>query len=181
MKEGPSHVGFVFLDRRRCGGVVALAWLRDAARLRRCPRCLSVSFAPLIGVGAYVLLGFAYEKAGVWSSWSTQAAALFVLAAVIFAVLRLRRGRSAARISFGLFDHGQVDGRVSFDAACLAAYLLLGVVFAGVLFVWYLGTPDSYAQQFDNISHLGTTRDSLIPACGLRSRRRCTLPRLMQP
>lgn len=61
-------------------------------------RCLSVSFAPLIGVGAYVLLGFAYEKAGVWSSWSTQAAALFVLAAVIFAVLRLRRGRSAARI-----------------------------------------------------------------------------------
>lgn len=80
-------------------------------------RCLSVSFAPLIGVGAYVLLGFAYEKAGVWSSWSTQAAALFVLAAVIFAVLRLRRGRSAARISFGLSDHGQVDGRVSFDAA----------------------------------------------------------------
>ena len=80
-------------------------------------RCLSVSFAPLIGVGAYVLLGFAYEKAGVWSSWSTQAAALFVLAAVIFAVLRLRRERSAARISFGLSDHGQVDGRVSFDAA----------------------------------------------------------------
>lgn len=22
--------------------------------------------------------------------------------------------------------------------------------------MWYLGTPDSYAQQFDNISHLGT-------------------------
>ena len=119
-------------------------------------RCLSVSFAPLIGVGAYVLLGIAYEKAGVWSSWLTQAGALFVLAAVIFAVLRLRRGRSAARISFGLSDHGQVAGRVSFDAACLVAYLLLGVVFAGVLFMWYLGTPDSYAQQFDNISHLGT-------------------------
>ena len=31
-----------------------------------------------------------------------------------------------------------------------------GVVLAGVLFVWCLGTPDSYAQQFDNISHLGT-------------------------
>ena len=80
-------------------------------------RCLSVSFASLIGVAAYVLLGFAYEKAGVWSSWLTQAGVLFVLAAVIFAVLRLRRGRSAARISFGLSDHGQVDGRVSFDAA----------------------------------------------------------------
>ena len=47
-------------------------------------RCLSVSFAPLIGVGAYVLLGFAYEKAGVWSSWLTQAGVLLVLAAIIF-------------------------------------------------------------------------------------------------
>ena len=119
-------------------------------------RCLSVSFAPLIGVGAYVLLGFAYEKAGVWSSWLTQAGVLLVLAAIIFAVLRLRRERSAARISFGLSDHGQVAERVSFDAACLVAFLLLGVVLAGVLFVWCLGTPDSYAQQFDNISHLGT-------------------------
>lgn len=116
MKEGPSHVGFVFLTV----AVVAVSLLLPGYAMLRgfgVARCLSVSFAPLIGVGAYVLLGFAYEKAGVWSSWSTQAAALFVLAAVIFAVLRLRRGRSAARISFGLSDHGQVDGRVSFDAA----------------------------------------------------------------
>lgn len=120
-------------------------------------RTLSVSFTPLVGVGAYVVLGLAFAMADVRSSWVSQTCVLVALAAAVYAVARFKRGRARADVAFGLADHGAVcGGCIGFDAACLAGYVLVGVVFAGVLFVWYLGSPDSYAQQFDNISHLGT-------------------------
>lgn len=121
-------------------------------------RTLAFSFAPLIGVAGYAVLGIAYEAAGIWSSWASQAVPFALLELVVFAVLRMRGRRASA--CFGLTDYGcaRPRGRVSYDAACLVGYLLFSVVFAGVLFVWYLGFPDSYAQQYDNISHLGKVR-----------------------
>lgn len=129
--------------------------------LRACGvvRTLSLSFAPLVGVAVFVLLGVMYEKFGIWSSWASQAGALILLAALVFAMSRWRRGGNRSKVPFGLSDHGSVaNGRIGFDAACLAGYVAFAVVFAGVLFVWYLGSPDNYAQEFDNISHLGTIR-----------------------
>lgn len=121
-------------------------------------RCLAFSLAPLLGVAAYVVVGLAYEKLSVWSCWATQAGLLFALAAITFAILRLRLKRKRS-VSFSLSDHGAVLGnRLSFDSACLLGYIAFACVFAGGLFVWYLGSPDSYAQQFDNISHLGTVQ-----------------------
>lgn len=120
-------------------------------------RVLAFSFAPLLGVVAYVVLGLAYAEFGMWSCWASQAVPLMLAGAVLFvAVRKVRSG--AGRVVFGLSDHGVVRPgfRISFDAACLAGYVLFGVAFAGVLFVWYLGSPDSYAQQYDNISHLAT-------------------------
>lgn len=127
--------------------------------LRACSvvRTLSLSFAPLVGVAAFVLLGVVYEKFGIWSSWASQAGVLILLAALVFAFSCWRRGGNRSKVSFGLSDHGALaNGRMGFDAACLAGYVVFAVVFAGVLFVWYLGSPDNYAQEFDNISHLGT-------------------------
>lgn len=119
-------------------------------------RCLAFSLAPLLGVVAYVVVGVAYEKFGVWSCWATQAGLLFALAAIIYAIVRFGLKRKHP-ISFSLSDHGAVlCNRLSFDSACLLGYVAFACVFAGDLFVWYLGSPDSYAQQFDNISHLGT-------------------------
>lgn len=143
-------MGFVFLVRYRRGGI---AFLPGYLVLRGfgVARVLAVSFAPLVDVGSYVLIGLVYEKAGIWSSWASQAGALIVLAVVVFALLRLRHERSAADAFFGLSDHGWAGGRIGFDAVSLAGYLLFGVVF-----VWYLESPDSYTQEFDNISHLGT-------------------------
>ena len=117
--------------------------------------CLAVSLAPLLGVAAYVAVGIAYSLVGVPSSWASQAGLL--LAVGLVAYLVLRRCCNGKPATFGLSDHGKLHGgRVSFDVACLLGYLMFSCVFAGVLFVWYLGSPDSYAQQFDNISHLGT-------------------------
>ena len=119
-------------------------------------RCLAVSLAPLLGVAAYVVVGIAYSLLDVRSSWVSQAGLL--LAVSLVAYLLLRRGRRSKKCTtFGLSGHGKLCGdKVSFDAACLFGYLAFGCVFAGALFVWYLGSADSYAQQFDNISHLGT-------------------------
>lgn len=127
--------------------------------LRACGvvRTLSLSFAPLVGVVAFVLLGVVYEKFGIWSSWASQAGALILLAALVFVMSCWRRGGNRSKVSFGFSDHGSVaNGRIGFDAACLAGHVAFAVVFAGMLFVWYLGSPDNYAQEFDNISHLGT-------------------------
>lgn len=119
-------------------------------------RCLAFSLAPLLGVAAYVVIGVAYEKLGIWSSWVTQAGLLFIVAAIIFSVLRFAL-KWKPTVSFSLSDHGAIlGGRLSFDSACLLGYVAFACVFAGGLFVWYLGSPYSYAQQFDNISHLGT-------------------------
>ena len=119
-------------------------------------RCLAFSLAPLLGLAAYVLVGLAYEKLGIWSSWVTQAGLLFIVAAIIFSVLRFAL-KWKHPVSFSLSDHGTVlCNRLSFDSACLLGYVAFACVFAGGLFVWYLGSPYSYAQQFDNISHLGT-------------------------
>ena len=104
----------------------------------------------------YELVGLAYEKLGIWSSWVTQAGLLFIVAAIIFSVLRFAL-KWKPTVSFSLSDHGAIlGGRLSFDSACLLGYVAFACVFAGGLFVWYLGSPYSYAQQFDNISHLGT-------------------------
>ena len=119
-------------------------------------RCLAFSLAPLLGVAAYVVIGVAYEKLGIWSSWVTQAGLLFIVAAIIFSVLRFAL-KWKPTVSFSLSDHGAIlGGRLSFDSAFLLGYVAFACVFAGGLFVWYLGSPYSYAQQFDNISHLGT-------------------------
>lgn len=119
-------------------------------------RCLAFSLAPLLGVAAYVVIGVAYEKLGIWSSWVTQIGLLFIVAAIIFLVLRFVL-KWKHPVSFSLLDHGAVlCNRLSFDSACLLGYVAFACVFAGGLFVWYLGSPYSYAQQFDNISHLGT-------------------------
>lgn len=45
-------------------------------------RCLAFSLAPLLGVAAYVLVGLAYEKLGVWSCWASQAGLLYIVAAM---------------------------------------------------------------------------------------------------
>lgn len=119
-------------------------------------RCLAFSLAPLLGVAAYVVIGVAYEKLGIWSSWVMQTGLLFIVAAIIFSVLRFVL-KWKHPVSFSLSDHGAVlCNRLSFDSACLLGYVAFACVFAGGLFVWYLGSPYSYAQQFDNISHLGT-------------------------
>lgn len=120
-------------------------------------RVLSLSFAPLVGVVSYVVLGLAYARFGIWSCWASQTTPLVLAGCVVFAVARRVRSGSGD-VVFGLSDHGVVrlGSRFSFDGVCLCGYVLFGVVLAGVLFVWYLGSPDGYAQQFDNISHLST-------------------------
>lgn len=120
-------------------------------------RVLAFSFAPLLGVAAYVILGLVYARLGIWSCWATQVVPLVLVGVVLLAIARKVRP-GVGWVVFGLSDHGAVrpGSRISFDAACLAGYVLFGVTFAGVLFVWYLGSPDNYAQQYDNVSHLGT-------------------------
>ncbi len=123
-------------------------------------RPLAVGFAPAFGVAAYVVVGLAYSKANVACSWASVVIPVFVACCVAwaFGASRRRKAGVAAPIRFGLGERGAagVPSGARFDALCLAAYLLFGVVFASVVFCWALASPDHYAQEYDNISHLGS-------------------------
>ena len=121
-------------------------------------RCLSFSFSPLLTVGAYVLLGLAYAQFGVWSSWQTQFVVLLIIGLAVFVFLRAKKRRVSTDAALGLSDFGLLGNRVSFDAICLALYLIFGIILASILFMWHLGSPDCYVQEYDNISHLGSIR-----------------------
>lgn len=123
-------------------------------------RPLAVGFAPAFGVAAYVVVGFAYSKAGVPCSWASVVVPVVAAccAAWAFGASRRRKAGALSPVRFGLCEKGAcgVGAGARFDALCLAGYLVFGAVFASIVFCWALGSPDHYAQEYDNISHLGS-------------------------
>ena len=104
-------------------------------------RGASITLAPAISIAEYVLMGVAYGLAGISVGWAEIVLPAFVLGALCVPfVLRLRGS-----------DEGLCpEVRLSF----VGLFLLVGIVATGLLFVRTLGTPDAFAQQFDNASHL---------------------------
>ncbi len=122
-------------------------------------RPYALAAAPLVSVLETVLLGMVYESVGIASSFATHFAVLALFGAACLVLGRLvRRGKPS--VGFGLSGEplATVGSFRLTDGACLGLYLLFGVAFCGAVFVWYLGDPASYSQQYDNISHLGSIR-----------------------
>ena len=105
----------------------------------------------------YVLLGMLYSQLGISSSWAT----LF-LPLVAFSILVLVYGNRKrllhAPCRCGLSEWGKSSylPALRSETVVFFGYLVVGVVVCTILFVWFLGSPDNYAQEYDNISHLGS-------------------------
>lgn len=118
---------------------------------------VAVSSAPLISVAVYVLLGLLYAQFGIPSSWVSLFLPYLVVSVILFAC-GARKSVHSKSLRLGLSEWGRSSRfpRISTDTLTLIGYLAVGVVVSSILFIWFLGSPDNYAQEYDNISHLGS-------------------------
>lgn len=125
-------------------------------------RLFSVGMAPLSSIALYEVLCTVYPKLGVDSSWVTLSVPVLTVSIVVYAVARFAvHPRESA---FGVAaSHPVALGSRSlpFDVVVAAAYILVGVVAGSVFFLGSLDGLSSFAQEFDNIHHLGVTRGYL--------------------
>ncbi|HJH44146.1 MAG TPA: hypothetical protein K8V16_10200 [Rubneribacter badeniensis] len=125
------------------------------------PRIVSFVCAPFVSIAAYTLLSIIYPSVGVFCSWASFAIPVFGVFAVVYAIsCVLQRKCSVRFVSFGIEAprHGVV-GRLGprFDGVCLAWYIAVGIAVTTVFFAQNI-SPDSFAQEFDNVHHLGVTK-----------------------
>lgn len=129
----------------------------------RFPRLTSLVCAPLPSIAAYMLLCLLYSKVGVFGSWVTLFVPLLILGAVAFAA-RAVFGRGAELACGARFSPDGAprapEGRDrwwSSDWAVLGLYVLAGLVVSAACFASFLDGPESFAQEYDNVHHLGVT------------------------
>ena len=101
----------------------------------------SIALAPAVSIAEYVVLGVAFGLAGVPVGWAEMVGPVF-LVGIVCMPFALRSRRS--------FEGLCPEVKLSF----VALFALVGVVATTLLFVRTLGSPDAFAQQFDNASHL---------------------------
>lgn len=112
--------------------------------------CLtSLAVSPIFSITLYVILGVALGLLGVFAEWWMIVAPAAVLAICVFLVSHYLRREKAA---------GSSRGGGNGDWLTLAAYIAVGVIVVGFFFVRDLNGPDSFAQLYDNASHLNTIR-----------------------
>lgn len=143
-------------------------------------RISSVVFAPIVDVVLFSLLAAAYGKLGLSGSWATIALPVLVFGVAVCAVRislgrkrvssRAKRSRPDERPSFlgrpfriiemrsdDASAPSALTARRWFQPACLGLYAVIGVAVSTMAFGSFLGSPDSFVQEYDNLHHLGTT------------------------
>ena len=126
------------------------------------PRVVSLGASPLIAVAFYELLCIVYPKLGISSSWATLALPLLAVGIVVYVLSRCKLHPCEHAFGMTPVPPARV-GRfaLSFNALVLLAYVVVGVAVGAAFFLGSLTDPSSFAQEFDNIHHLGVTRGYL--------------------
>lgn len=139
--------------------VAALAFLYVPGylllRAVRATRIVSIVCAPLVSIALYGIVTIVYSKAGIFCSWATLfgpvlAASLILCAAGMF----FGRGKGS---SLDLPAASPTKRVRRFDWLILGLYVAVGVTVAAFVYVRSLDGAGSFVQEFDNLSHLGTT------------------------
>ena len=119
---------------------------------------VSIAVAPVVSIAEFVAFGVAFGVVGVPVGW-VHLFAGSMACCVLLAVLG--KGRAATR----------GPSPVTLSVRLLALSLLVGVLACLLTYVRTLGSPEAFAQQFDNASHLNriqtflsTSRFSTIQA-----------------
>ena len=111
------------------------------------------AFAPLIGIPATVAMTFVYSLIGVQSSWASVLFPQLAFGVILFLLGKHR----AAYSRESLFAEGD-RVTLGFDPRSLLLYVAVGIVVSLVMFVSFLQEPISFAQEYDNVVHLGSIR-----------------------
>ena len=111
------------------------------------------AFAPLIGIPATVAITFVYSLIGVQSSWASVLFPQLAFGVILFLLGKHR----AASSRESLFAEGD-RVTLGFDPRSLLLYVAVGIAVSSVMFVSFLQEPISFAQEYDNVVHLGSIR-----------------------
>lgn len=152
-------------------GMFALAILAGAVslyvpgalllRAARFAGTTSFACAPLASIVLYVALGILYKPLGVYASWLTVFVPVLLASCALFAVVSILRRGSRVRGGATLHDprtESALSRMRSSERAMLALYVVLGIAIAAVFFAVFLGDPEDFMQEYDNVHHLGTAR-----------------------
>lgn len=113
-------------------------------RSLRFDRPTSFAVSPVFSISLFVVFGIAYKSADVFAEWWMVVVPVLALAIVARAVLYCME----RMLSWVAVQDRQTDW------ITIAAYLFVGVAVAGFIFVRDLNGPASFAQLYDNASHL---------------------------
>lgn len=132
------------------------------ARAARFAPLQCVGFAPGVSVAGYAVLCLVYERIEVATNVLTICGGWLLVAVAVFACSCVaRRGRlRAAHAVRPKLPRGKAHARW-FWLPIVAAYLVVPLVAATVLFLKPMDGADAFMQAFDNVSHLGTIRGAL--------------------
>ena len=119
-------------------------------------RPFALACAPGASLSLYALLGYGFAKASVSCSWYLLAFSALAVGGVVWLVGR-RWGIARAAVTEP--EHSRrLKSFAKSDGALLALYAVTGLAAVGVFFLSALEAPDSFLQEYDSVSHLGTIR-----------------------
>ncbi|MDO4182771.1 MAG: hypothetical protein Q4E12_04095 [Coriobacteriia bacterium] len=132
-------------------------------RAARLERLTSLVLAPFAALVAYGVLAVVLEKAGVFTTWAWLFLPTLVVclaAACVSFALGRKRGVAAEPKRLGAQSF---SGKKC--ALTAAAYVCVGLVLVGVVYLATIGSPEAYLQEFDNVFHTGTIRYFVKSGC----------------
>lgn len=106
----------------------------------------SFAVSPVFSISLFVIFGIAFKSVGVFTEWWMVVVPVFALAAVARAVSYCMK----RKLSWIVVQDRRTDW------IAIAVYLFVGVAIVGLFFVKDLNGPASFAQLYDNASHLNT-------------------------
>lgn len=138
---------------------VAFAYVPGYVVLRafRVGRSSSLACAPLFDTFVYGVLGIVYSKVGVSSSWASLSLPILAVGVVLH-FARAVRGRGIPVKGEGGFSALMRECTCRKRVAVFVLYVVIGIIVTSVVFIGSLDSPGSFAQEFDNIHHLGITQ-----------------------
>ncbi len=130
-------------------------WVPGYCTLRaiRFNRFTSLFCAPVITVFLVGILCAVYGKLGITTTWLNLMAPLTLVVALA-AVISVVAFRKRSHKELGIVPS-------AFNWKLLALYLVVGVVVTGIIYLRNINGPGSFAEEYDNVHHLGVIRTFL--------------------
>ena len=107
---------------------------------------VAIAVAPLLSFALLAVIGVFFHSVGISSEWWMLVISTVVLSFIVFLFRNVATGPKEVSIASGI------------DWRTVIPYVLLGMLITGIFFVGSLAGFSSFAQLFDNASHLNSIK-----------------------